>query len=205
MAAEDIDARRPDDRLPGDVMLDEVMERASRRVAARPIVLEERRKLTKPPRSTERARPEGFDEDALETLLAPDADALVVFHDECRKVMFRRQTWIVRMRIIEGDHAGRLIAWWLRALPTDDRLRRIPRGSAICAAFVAATGLLPPRDLARRKPSYWLADAQFIVATRQVLTDVNKAKRSAAASYSVVAFVRERLVGSPPALQERGR
>ena len=135
--------------------------------------------------------------DALETLLDDGAEIVVGFYDEERRDMFRRSMWIVRFRIEEGEHVGRLISWWLRAL---DPQRRVARGSAIATSYVAATGLRPPRDLARRRPSHWLSGAQYLVRTRVVGRDVHGIARPPEASYSVVSAILKRVAGIPPAL-----
>ena len=124
----------------------------------------------------------------------------VAYVDECRRLMWRRDTWLVRVRIVEGEHAGRLLAWFMRAL---DRARPVARGSVVATSYVAAIGLRPPRDLARRRPSWWLADAFYRVSTRQVRRDVHGIERPEAASYSVVVAILERVAGAPPALRER--
>jgi hypothetical protein len=139
-------------------------------------------------------------EDALATLLEDREEALVEFVDEAKRDLFHRAVWIVRLRILEGEHAGRLISWWLRAL---DPQRRVARGSSIAASYTAATGLRPPRDLCRRRPSYWPSGAQYRVRTRVVGRDVHGVERPLTASYSVVAAILERVAGSPPALRER--
>jgi hypothetical protein len=147
--------------------------------------------------------PDGDDlDDALATLLEDGAEVVVAFRDEARRHMYHRDVWLVRLQILDGEHAGRLISWWLRAL---DTRRGVARGSAIATAYVAATGLRPPRDLARRRPSYWLADAHYRVSTRVVAHDTRGQARPAAASYSVVAAILERVAGCSPALRERGR
>lgn len=159
------------------------------------------RRSTAIPRCSSPAEDAG--DDALSTLLPAGAEVVVGFVDESRRIMFRRDTWIVRFRIVEGDASGRLIAWWLRVL--DKRRRQVPRGAAMTTSFVAATGLRPPRDLARRRPSWWLADTQYRVRTRRVLSDVHGVERSADASYSVIEAILARVQGSPPALRERGQ
>jgi hypothetical protein len=138
--------------------------------------------------------------DALATLLPEGAEVQVAFFDEDRRTLFRRAMWIIRFKICEGPHEGKLISWWLRAL---DRKRRVARGSGIATSFSAATGLRPPRDLDRYRPSSWLAEAVFLAKTRQVRKDVLGVARAEEASYSVVVGILERIVGMPPALRER--
>jgi hypothetical protein len=147
--------------------------------------------------------PDGDDlDDALSTLLDADAQVTVAFIDDTRRKMFHREVWTVRFRILDGEHAGRALSWWLRAL---DPGRGLARASAIAMAYVAATGLRPPRDLARRRPGYFLRDAHFRVSTRVVNRNARGQERPAAASYSVVDQILERVAGCPPALRERGR
>jgi hypothetical protein len=144
-------------------------------------------------------------DDALATLLPEHAEVVVGLIGEARRVAFHRSVWLLRFRIVEAEHVehvGRVIAWWLRAL---EKHKSVSRASAIATSFVAATGLRPPRDLARRRPSWWLTDAHYRVRTRQVRRDVHKVARAEAASYSVVDCVLERVGGAPPALQERVR
>jgi len=142
-------------------------------------------------------------DDALATLLPEGAEVSVAYHDEQRRNMYHRIVWLVRMRIVDGEHEGRLIAWWMRALDTSHR--RVSRGSVVATSYVAATGLRPPRDLARRRPSYWLADAIYRVRTRLVTRDTHGIDRPVSASYSVVEAIVQREAGYPPALRERGR
>jgi hypothetical protein len=157
--------------------------------------------ITKALAETERAAPDDLN-DALATLLENGSDVVVGFVDEAKRDLFHRAVWIVRFRIEEGEHAGRLVSWWLRALDPDPK-RRVSRGSSIATSYVAATGLRPPRDLARRRPSYWLSGAEFRVRTRVVGRDVHGVERPLTASYSVVAAILERVAGAPPALRER--
>jgi hypothetical protein len=156
------------------------------------------------PVSAERCDAESWNAngDALETILPDRSEAIVALLDEDCRTAFHRRVWLVRFRIVEGEKAGALISWWLRAL---DKGKGVSRASAIATSFVASTGLRPPRDLARRRPSWWLADSLFRVRTRQVRRDIHKVARPEEASYSVVEAILERLEGSPPALQERSR
>lgn len=141
-------------------------------------------------------------EDALATLLPAGAQVVVAYVNARRQKMFKREVWVVRLRIMEGESEGRMVSWWMRALPAG---RPVARGTAIATSYVAATGLRPPRDLWRKKPSYWLSDARFCVRTRQVRKDTHGVERPESASYSVVEAILGRMAGAPPALRERGR
>jgi len=141
-------------------------------------------------------------DDALATLLPDHSEVVVGYVDERLLDMYHRKVWLVRLRILEGDQAGRLISWWLRRL---DPARRVTRSSALATSYVAATGLRPPRDLARRRPSEWLADTQYRVRTRVVARDTHGVERVLAASYSVVEAIVERVAGIPPTLRQRIR
>jgi len=184
------------DRIQGEVQQDVARRAASKAPGARAVV------AMQTPNETVPVLVDELD-DALATLLPPNAEATVSYVDQAQKKMFGRATWVVRLRILEGDHAGRLISWWLRALPHG--AKRVARGSSICTSFAAATGLRPPRDLARRRPSYWLADSQYRVSTRQVVRDVHGVARAETASYSVVVAILARVAGVSPALRERTR
>jgi len=129
-------------------------------------------------------------------LLPDGAEVVVGYIDAKKHTMFRRVMWLVTMQIVVGQHSGRRILWFLRALNPE---RRVTRSSALATSYTAATGLRPPSDLGRRHPRWWLSDAQYMVRTRQVRHDVHGLDRSEAASYSVVKAVLARVAGTPPA------
>ena len=80
------------------------------------------------------------------------------------------------------------------------RGKNSPRSSMV-AAYAAATGRRPPKDLSRRRPSSYLGNCVLEVETVTVVTDEKGQLRSEVLHYSRVKRVVRRTAGTPPCLE----
>jgi hypothetical protein len=135
-------------------------------------------------------------QDLCETLLPP-GNYHVGLVGEKRFRWFQRPTWLLAFVVTSGPHSGISLPMWLR-IPEDERIRAAHR---MAAAWVVGTGRRAPRDLARRRPSSFLGDCEFVARVRTVSKDVHGVERPEEASYSRVEFLIRRTAGCPPALQ----
>jgi hypothetical protein len=101
----------------------------------------------------------------------------------------------------EGEYSGLPLYSWFNYPEPGAPIRH---GHALWQAYVVATGLRPPKDLAKHQPTWFLGDCQFRAKVRTVDKDPNGVKRPDTANYSRVAFLIERIEGCPPCLQRRG-
>jgi hypothetical protein len=140
--------------------------------------------------------------DPYETLVPP-GDYLVGFlRNEDKYQFYGRTCWRCSWQILEeGPYSGPTLYSWFNLPAAGAPLRPSHDYSK---AFVVATGLRPPKDLAEHRPSWFLGDCQFQARVRTVDKDSNGVKRPDAASYSRLSFLIERVEGLPPYLQRRG-
>ena len=129
--------------------------------------------------------------------LIPNGDYQVGLIDEQRQTLFGRDTWRTLWRVVHGEHFGaELFAWW--AVPKGQRFG--PR-NAFAAAVAIAIERRAPRDLTRHRPSHFCGDCQFLARVREVRHDSNGVERPELARYSRLAYLIQRLDGTPPALR----
>ena len=140
--------------------------------------------------------------DPYETLVPP-GEYIVGFLGGEEKFPYRgRVCWCCRWQILdEGPYSGLTLYNWFNIPKPGAPIRP---SHALWIAYVVATGLRPPKDLAEHRPSWFLGDCQFRAKVRTVDKDSNGVKRPDAASYSRVAFLIELVEGLPPCLQRRG-
>ena len=140
--------------------------------------------------------------DPYETLVPPGEYTVGFIRIEEKCVYFGRESWRCRWQILdEGPYSGLILFNWFNLPKADAPIRR---GHALWQAYAVATDLIPPKNLAEHRPSWFLDDCQFRAKVRTVDKDPNGVKRPDAASYSRVAHLIERIEGRPPCLQNRG-
>jgi hypothetical protein len=122
----------------------------------------------------------------------PPAEYQMVYAREDKQKMFGRTVWIVQMRVIEGEHTGVALPWYLNAIPKG---KRPTPGFHLCSAFAIATERRPPKDLWRRRPSSFLKGCAFLARVRSITRDSHHVERPAAAHVSRVDCLLERTVG----------
>jgi hypothetical protein len=133
----------------------------------------------------------------------PPGEYVACFVDQERRAkMFRNgsEKWLVRMRLAEGEHAGREL---LFAVPVLPRKSRPHPGSKMAALFCAVMGpgIRPWKDLPKRSPKNLLANCNLLVEVATVDSDPSGVLRPAGLHYSVVRRVVARLEGTPPCLR----
>jgi len=139
--------------------------------------------------------------DPYETLVVPGEYVVGFLRDEKNCRYYGRTSWRCAWQILdEGPFSGLVLYNWFNIPQPDAPLRP---GHALWQAYVVATGLRPPKDLAEHRPSWFLGDCQFRAKVRTVDKDPNGVKRPDTASYSRVAFLIERTEGLPPCIQRR--
>ncbi len=140
--------------------------------------------------------------DPYETLV-PSGEYVVGFlRGEEKYRYYGRMCWRCSWQILsEGPHSGLVLYSWFNVPPPG---APITHSHGLYQAYVVATGLRPPKDLAEHRPSWFLGDCQFQAEIRTVDRDSNRVKRPNAASYSRVAFLIKRIEGLPPCLRKRG-
>jgi hypothetical protein len=140
--------------------------------------------------------------DPYETLVPPGEYIVGFLRNEERFPFYGRMCWRCCWQLLdEGPYSGLTLYSWFNLPEADAPIRP---SHALYQAYVVATGLRPPKDLAEHRPSWFLGDCQFRAMVRTVDRDPNGVKRPEAASYSRVAFLIERVEGVPPCLQKRG-
>jgi hypothetical protein len=137
-----------------------------------------------------RARPptdtaEG-DPDAAYPRIAPgEYEAVLARVHEAEQ--WGRWTWISWMRIVSpGEAYGVEVPFYLPRKPAEARPRR---AWAITAAWIAATGRRPPKNLARLHPRSFLGERVLVVRVADVERDYTGAAVPEAARYSRVRAV----------------
>ena len=96
---------------------------------------------------------------------------------------YTRFVWAVVLRIIDGDHAGLPLFFFVNVPPL--RKRRTP-SAKISAAYEAATARRAPGRIANVRPSSFLADKTLVARTRTVEKNSYGDLRPDLARYSVV-------------------
>ena len=120
----------------------------------------------------------------------PDGEYSVVFVSEDRFRNHNRYVWAVKLSIVDGDHMGLPIFFFLNVPP----LRKQRTLSAkLSLAYEAATGKRAPARIAKRRPGSFMADKLLVGQTRTVEHNINGESRPLAARYSVI----DRLVPLP--------
>jgi hypothetical protein len=206
-SAEETPQRQPEAKpaqreRPGDVLLREVERGVARRAASRA------RGIVRP---VEIAAPtvEQDDSDAFDPRVPPglyDAG----FRDDKRVKLHGREVWVVRWRLtceFESHPSEAAIAtngitlrMFLTALGEGVKPRS---GHAITCAYCISTGLRPPSDLGRHRPSWFLKDCVFRVRVRDITKDQFGVTRPEGARTSRVQALMQRVAGCPPCLIER--
>jgi hypothetical protein len=132
----------------------------------------------------------------------PPGEYVAVFVDQERRAkMFRNgsEKWLVRMRISEGEHAGRELLFAVPVLPAK---KRPHPGSKMAALFCAVIpGSRPWKDLPKRSPKNLLEGCNLLVEVVTVDTDPAGAPRPEGLHYSKISRVLKRLEGTPPSLR----
>ncbi|HJO23467.1 MAG: hypothetical protein QF890_03240 [Myxococcota bacterium] len=113
----------------------------------------------------------------------PDGEYPVVFVFEERFRLYRRDVWAVEFRIIEGEHAGLPIFFFLNVPPF--KKRRTP-SAKMSAAYEAATGRRAPARIAKVRPGSFLAEKPLVGRTRTVERNSYRESRPPDARYSVI-------------------
>ncbi len=140
--------------------------------------------------------------DPYETLVPPGTYLVGFLRDEDKYRFYGRMCWRCSWQILdEGPYSGVVVYNWFNIPPSDAPIRP---GHGLYQAYVVATGLTPPKDLAEHRPSWFLGDCQFRAKVRTVDKDPHGVKRPDTANYSRVAFLIERIEGLPPCLRRRG-
>ncbi len=140
--------------------------------------------------------------DPYESLVPPGEYIVGFLRNEEKYLFYGRTCWRCRWQILgDGEYSGLFLYNWFNLPEADAPIRP---GHAFYQAYVVATGLRPPKDLAEHRPSWFLGDCQFRAKVRTVGKDPNGVKRPDAASYSRVDFLIKRIEGLPPCLQRRG-
>ena len=133
--------------------------------------------------------------------LVPDGEYEVAFLREKKyRAYGGKWLWLVEFQIANGPFLGSKLPIWFR-LPVDgDQMRR---AHAMSQAWVNATGLPPPRNLGRFRPSRFLSDCILLARVRAVVRDSHGVKRPREASYSRIDHLISREAGIPPCLRDR--
>ena len=120
------------------------------------------------------------------------------FAAEKRITLYKRTLWAVTFRILDAREANGAEVRLFATIPISPR----PRPSwKLAALWAAGTRSRPPRDLARRRPSNYLADCTFRARVRTVALDWRGEERPEALQYSVVERLIERTAGVPPCMK----
>ena len=127
-----------------------------------------------------------------------------------RVQLFGRDVWVIRWRLtsefesVPSEAAiatnGVVLRMFLTALGESVKPRS---GHAIACAFITATGLRPPGNLWRRRPSWFLKGCVFRVRVRDIAKDQFGVTRPEGARTSRVQALVQRVAGSPLCLIER--
>ena len=138
--------------------------------------------------------------DPYETLVPPGEYLVGFLRDEEKYRYYGRMCWRCSWQILnEGPYSGLVAYNWFNIPPSN----AIRPSHGLWRAYVVATGLKPPKDLAEHRPRWFLGDSQFQARIRTVDKDSNGVKRPDAASYSRIDFLIKRVEGLPPCLQGR--
>ena len=108
--------------------------------------------------------PEFAERDPYDTYI-PDGEYSVAFCSENQFRFYSSYRWAVVMRIVEGEHMGLPLLFFLN-IP-ELRKWRTP-GARLSLAYEAATGMRAPAQIAKRRPGSFLADKLLVAQTETV-------------------------------------
>jgi hypothetical protein len=187
-AAEEIGTHADRERA-GDVIQREVDEQIAQKAKARGL-----RALPKPmPVVIERGG------DGYDALIQPGIYS-VRFVEEKKVERNKRFTYYLTFEVLDGEAAGIELRMFLNALPAG---RRPGPGWFMGSAYNIATGLRPPSDLYRMKPSEFLSDCIFDAIVVDVKRDANGIERVGTGRYSRIKALKRKTAGSPPCIRKR--
>lgn len=140
-------------------------------------------------------------EDDSPWTLLPPGEYTLAFLDETKffHPIWKRVVWNISMKIMdEGAHFGKLIPYYLNAIPKKERPKP---GRYITSAFLIAAEMRPPKDLWRRRPSWFMGGCAFRARVRTSKRDSHGVELPEAGHKSKVECLLERVAGTPPCLR----
>ncbi len=147
-------------------------------------------------RSHLRAVPAGRDEesqDPYETLV-PDGRYEVSFERaDSFRFLGKRKVWAILMRIIDGEHTGKPLRFFLNAIPKG----RSPGRFRIARTYTIATDKRPPGHLWRLSPADFLDGAAFEAQVVTSSKDADGVELPPCGHYSKVRNLVRRTCGAP--------